>query len=235
MASRKHLVVVDDEPVARESLAAYLEREGFRVTMSKDIRDLRGVLDREPVDLILLDIRLPGEDGLSFLRKLRSRSDLPVIFVTGRGDEVDRVIGLELGADDYVTKPFAHRELLARIRTLLRRTSQGFRSERPDCARHFAGWTLDLSKRCLTATDGEEVRLTRGEFDLLAALVRSPGQVLSRDTLLDESGHRDGAPNDRTVDVLIARLRRKIEVDSADPRLIVTEHGVGYRFAGPVS
>jgi len=234
MTSQKHLVVVDDEPVARESLAAYLEREGFRVTMSKDIRGLRGVLDREKVDLVLLDIRLPGEDGLSFLRELRSRSDLPVIMVTGRGEEIDRVLGLELGADDYVTKPFGPRELLARIRTLLRRTSEPGRPGNNNRAWRFAGWTLDLATRCLTATSGEDVRLTRGEFDLLAALVRRPGQVLSRDALLDESSHRDGPPNDRTIDVLIARLRRKIEVDPADPRLIITEHGMGYRFAAPV-
>ncbi|MBB5046579.1 two-component system torCAD operon response regulator TorR [Rhodopseudomonas rhenobacensis] len=234
MVSQTHLVVVDDEPVARESLAAYLEREGFRVTMAEDIRGLRAVLEHEKVDLLLLDIRLPGQDGLSFLRELRSRSNLPVIFVTGRVDEIDRVLGLELGADDYVTKPFAHRELLARVRTLLRRTSDSYRLEYNNLARHFAGWTLDLSRRCLTDAQGEEVRLTRGEFEILSALVRRPGQVLSRDALLDESSHRDGAPNDRTVDVLIARLRRKIEADPADPRLIITEHGFGYRFVGPV-
>ncbi|HEY0328018.1 MAG TPA: response regulator [Rhodopseudomonas sp.] len=234
MVSQTHLVVVDDEPVARESLAAYLEREGFRVSMAEDIRGLRGVLAHEKVDLVLLDIRLPGQDGLSFLRELRARSNLPVIFVTGRGDEIDRVLGLELGADDYVTKPFGHRELLARVRTLLRRTSDSYRLETNNLARRFAGWTLDLSQRCLTDAQGEDVRLTRGEFDILAALVRRPGQVLSRDALLDESAHRDGAPNDRTVDVLIARLRRKIEIDPAEPRLIVTEHGLGYRFAGPV-
>ncbi|ABD87431.1 response regulator [Rhodopseudomonas palustris] len=234
MINQTHLVVVDDEPVARESLAAYLEREGFRVTMAEDIRGLRGVLEHQKVDLVLLDIRLPGQDGLSFLRELRSRSNLPVIFVTGRVDEIDRVLGLELGADDYVTKPFGHRELLARVRTLLRRTSESYRLEHNNLARHFAGWTLDLSQRCLTDAHGEDVRLTRGEFDILAALVRRPGQVLSRDALLDESVHRDGAPNDRTVDVLIARLRRKIETDPAIPRLIITEHGLGYRFVGPV-
>lgn len=234
MVAQKHLVVVDDEPVARETLAAYLDREGFRVTMSEDIRDLRGVIAREKIDLVLLDIRLPGEDGLSFLRELRSRSDLPVIFVTSRGDEIDRVLGLELGADDYVTKPFAPRELLARIRTLLRRTSETSRTGVDGSFCHFAGWTFDLSRRCLNSPSGEDVRLTRGEFDLLAALVRRPGKVWSRDALLDESSHRDNAPNDRTVDVLIARLRRKIEVDPTDPRLIVTEHGVGYRFVGPV-
>ncbi|MGQ9369979.1 response regulator [Azospirillum sp. ST 5-10] len=234
MSTNIHLVIVDDEPVARESLAAYLEREGFEVTAVEDAAGLRAVLQARPVDLVLLDIRLPGEDGLAIMRALRAQSDLPVIFVTGRGEEIDRVLGLELGADDYVTKPFSQRELLARIRTVLRRTVDAPRLERNNLVRHFAGWTLDLAQRCLTSAAGDEVRLTRGEFELLSALVRHPGHVLSRDALLDEITHRDAAPNDRTVDVLIARLRRKIEPDPAEPRLIVTEHGVGYRFAGPV-
>lgn len=229
-----HLVVVDDEPIARETLAGYLEREGFRISAVEDAHGLRGILGREKVDLVLLDIRLPGEDGLSIIRELRTRSDLPVIFVTGRSDEIDRVLGLELGADDYVTKPFSPRELLARVRTVLRRTTDGARPERHNLTRRFGGWTFDLSLRTLMSAEGQEVRLTRGEFELLAALVRHPGQVLSRDVLLDQISHRDGPPNDRTVDVLIARLRRKIEADPADPHLIVTEHGVGYRFAGPV-
>ena len=234
MDNNYHLAVVDDEPVARESLAAYLEREGFRISTAEDAQGLRWILDREKVDLVLLDIRLPGEDGLSIMRELRACSDLPVIFVTGRSDEIDRVIGLELGADDYVTKPFSPRELLARVRTVLRRTADGARPERSNLVRRFAGWTFDLSQRTLLSAEGQDVRLTRGEFELLAALVRHPGQVLSRDALLDEISHRDGAPNDRTVDVLIARLRRKIEADPATPHLIVTEHGVGYRFVGPV-
>ncbi|HYG86780.1 MAG TPA: response regulator [Azospirillum sp.] len=234
MESDFHLVVVDDEPVARETLAGYLEREGFRISAVEDAHGLRGILEREKVDLVLLDIRLPGEDGLSIIRELRTRSDLPVIFVTGRSDEIDRVLGLELGADDYVTKPFSPRELLARVRTVLRRTTDGARPERHNLTRRFAGWSFDLSQRSLTSPEGQEVRLTRGEFELLAALVRHPGQVLSRDALLDQISHRDGPPNDRTVDVLIARLRRKIEANPADPHLIVTEHGVGYRFAAPV-
>ncbi|ALG73500.1 transcriptional regulatory protein AruR [Azospirillum thiophilum] len=233
MLHEYHLVAVDDEPVARESIASYFQREGYRVSAVGDAASLRLLLAREKVDLVLLDIRLPGEDGLSVIRDLRAESDLPVIFVTGRGDEIDRVLGLELGADDYVTKPFSPRELLARVRTVLRRTADSGRGERGGQLRQFAGWTVDLTQRSLTSPQGEEVRLTRGEFDLLAALVRHPGQVLSRDALLDEVSHRDAGPNDRTVDVLIARLRRKIEADPADPQLIVTEHGMGYRFLPP--
>ncbi|WP_029007518.1 response regulator transcription factor [Azospirillum halopraeferens] len=235
MATASHLVVVDDEPVARESLAAYLNREGFRVSTVKDAQELRRILDRETVELVLLDIGLPDEDGLSVIRGLRARSDVPVIFVTGKTDEIDRVLGLELGADDYVTKPFSPRELLARVRTVLRRTSDVAHSMRRTVVRRFAGWTFDVSQRRLTSSEGQEVRLTRGEFELLDTLVRHSGHVLSRDALLDDISHRDGAPNERTVDALIARLRRKIEENPADPRLIVTEHGVGYRFAAPVT
>lgn len=228
-----HIAVVDDEPVARESIGSYFEAEGFRVSAVGDAAGLRTLLAHERVDLVLLDIRLPGEDGLSVIRDLRAKSDLPVIFVTGRGEEIDRVLGLELGADDYVTKPFSPRELLARVRTVLRRSPDVGQGGRGGQLRRFAGWTIDLAQRSLTSPRGEEVRLTRGEFDLLAALVRHPGLVLSRDALLDAVSHRDVGPNDRTIDVLIARLRRKIESDPADPQLIVTEHGMGYRFAPP--
>ncbi|CAH2601365.1 DNA-binding transcriptional dual regulator TorR [Rhodovastum atsumiense] len=228
-AQGRHVLVVDDEPVARESITAYFEREGFRVTAVGSGAGLRAVLARETPDLLLLDIRLPDEDGLAIMRELRAQSALPVILVSARGDEVDRVLGLELGADDYVTKPFSPRELLARARTVLRRIGASSYSSGPDrMVRRFAGWSIDFSLRRLTSPGGEEVRLTRGEFDLLAALARRPGHVLTRDSLLDAISHRDWAPNDRTVDVLVARLRRKIEADPAHPRLIVTEHGIGY-------
>lgn len=235
MAVRQHVVVVDDDPVARESIVGYFEQEGFKVSSTEGYAGLKVILARETVDLLLLDIRLQGEDGLTIMRELRRHSDLAVILVTGRTEEVDRVLGLELGADDYVTKPFSPRELLARARTVLRRLavaaavpSQEGKGEKEV---RFAGWRFEPDRRRLTAPSGEDVRLTRGEFELLAALLRQPGRVLTRDNLLDEISHRNWDPNDRTVDVLVARLRRKIEADPTAPRFIVTEHGVGYVFA----
>lgn len=225
-------MVVDDDPVARESIVGYFEQEGFKVSDAESYAGLKAILARETVDLLLLDIRLQGEDGLTIMRELRQHSDLAVILVTGRTEEVDRVLGLELGADDYVTKPFSPRELLARARTVLRRlavaTAQAGKGEQ---VIRFAGWRFEPDRRRLTAPGGEDVRLTRGEFELLAALLRQPGRVMSRDSLLDEISHRNWDPNDRTIDVLVARLRRKIEVDPTVPRFIVTEHGVGYVFA----
>lgn len=239
MAEKQHVVVVDDDPIARESISGYFEQEGFKVSGAENYAGLKAILARERVELLLLDIRLPGEDGLTIMRELRQHSDLAVILVTGRTEEVDRVLGLELGADDYVTKPFSPRELLARARTVLRRLAVAAAAPPPagnaDKVIRFAGWCFDPERRRLTSPADEEVRLTRGEFELLAALLRQPGRVMSRDNLLDEISHRDWDPNDRTVDVLVARLRRKIEADPATPRLIVTEHGVGYVFAERVS
>lgn len=235
MAEKQHVVVVDDDPVARETIAGYFEREGFKVSGTGSYAGLKAILAREVVDLLLLDIRLPGEDGLTIMREIRQHSDLAVILVTGRTDEVDRVLGLEMGADDYVTKPFSPRELLARAKTVLRRLAVAaavpVRAGKEAKEVRFAGWCFEPDRRRLIAPGGEDVRLTRGEFELLAALLRQPGRVMSRDALLDEISHRDWDPNDRTVDVLVARLRRKIEVDPTLPRFIVTEHGVGYVFA----
>lgn len=243
MDGNKSVVVVDDDPVTRESISGYFEQEGFIVSTAENYDGLKKIIQERTIDLLLLDIRLPGQDGLSIMRELRQKSDVAVILVTGRTDEVDRVIGLEMGADDYVTKPFSPRELLARARTVLRRTGKTAESAplpaptapANDGALTFAGWRFDGLRRRLTSPQGEDVRLTRGEFELLAALLRQPGRVLTRDNLLDEISHRDWAPSDRTVDVLVARLRRKIEADPAAPRLIVTEHGVGYVFAERVN
>lgn len=237
MSEYQHVVVVDDDPVMQESISGYFEQEGFRVSTVDRYEGLKEIISRERVDLVLLDIRLPGLDGLSIMREIRQQSDVAVILVTGRTDEVDRVLGLELGADDYVTKPFSPRELLARARTVLRRmvsppcAAMPVPAPRDEDVLRFAGWCFDHMRRRLTAPDGQEVRLTRGEFELLWALLRQPGRVLSRDKLLDEISHRDWDPNDRTVDVLVARLRRKIEADPGAPRFIITEHGVGYLFA----
>ena len=236
MASAHHVLIVEDDRVTRTTLAGYFETQGFRVSEAQDGRQMRRIFEGGGIDLVLLDLNLPGEDGLSLLRELRRGSDVGAILVTGRTDEVDRIVGLEVGADDYVTKPFNARELLARSRNLLRRTLRIREleqrvNETGSAALRFAGWTLDLGARRLTSADGEDVNLTRGEFELLAAFARHPGRVRSRDSLLNSVSHRDWAPNDRTIDVLVGRLRRKIEQDPSDPRLIVTLHGVGYLFA----
>lgn len=232
MVSQKHILVVEDDATSRATLMAYFEKEGYRVTGTENGEQMRAAFDEGAVDLVMLDIRLPGEDGLSLLRDLRRLSDVGVIMVSGKSDDVDRIVALELGADDYVTKPFNPRELLARAKNLLKRTAGvQVNGARPAQRRRFAGWTLDLERRRLQAPDGEDVRLTRGEFELLAVLTAHPGRVFSRDSLLDQISSREWAPSDRTVDVLIGRLRRKMEADPRDPSLILTVHGVGYVFA----
>ena len=236
MAAQQHILVVDDELTTRTTLTAYFEAEGFRVSAVENGQRMRAVLAGGDVDLVLLDIRLAGEDGLALLRDVRRTSDIGVILVTGKSDEIDRVVGLETGADDYVTKPFSARELLARAKGLLRRTT-GAHAVPADGAvvKSFANWSLDVSKRRLSSPAGEDVRLTRAEFELLLAFVRNPGRVLTRDNLLDHVSRRDWAPNDRTIDVLVGRLRRKIEADPNEPRMILTEHGVGYVFVEAVT
>nr|WP_078707542.1 response regulator [Consotaella salsifontis] len=232
-----HILVVEDDPVAREMLTAYFSAEGYRVSALDDGQGMAELMAREPVDLVLLDIRLPGVDGLHLLRDIRSVSEVGVIMVTSKTDVIDRIVALEMGADDYVVKPFNARELLARSRNLLRRTVAA-RAAAADMGtgseKHFDGWVLDLSGRLLFAPDGTEVKLTRGEFELLSAFLNRPGQVMNRDSLLDCVSHRDWAPSDRTIDVLVGRLRRKIEEDPKNPHHIVTVHGVGYVFAAPL-
>ncbi len=234
MEDRSHVLVVDDDELVRYALKEYFEEEGFRVSEAADGKSARAILDADSPDIILLDIRMPGEDGFSLTRAIRAQSDIPIILVTGKGDDVDKVVGLELGADDYITKPFNERELLARMRNILRRWRTYRENEPKGDIRTFEGWTLDLGKRKLTAPDGDEVRLTRGEFHLLAALVDSRNRVLSRDFLLDAVSSREWAPTDRTIDVMVRQLRKKLEADPNDPKLIQTVHGVGYSFAADV-
>ena len=229
MPHRHHVLIVDDEPVTRAKLAGYLEAAGHRVTEAADGASMRAVLARDPAELVLLDINLPDEDGLDLTRRLRDGSDIGVILVTGRTDDVDRIVGLEIGADDYVTKPFNPRELLARVKSVLRRVGTNMGGERP--VKRFAGWTFDTRARRLSASDGRRETLTRAEFELLRAFVTWPGVVLTRDRLLGAITHRSWDPSDRTVDVLVRRLRRKLEDDPARPDLIVTAHGEGYIFA----
>ncbi len=228
-----HVLVVDDDNEIRDLLTRFLRKHGYRVTAAADAREANGAMETARFDLIVLDLMLPGEDGLSICRRLRASSDVPVIMLTALGEEMDRILGLEMGADDYVTKPFNPRELLARMKAVLRRSRRppppGETHDMPVIV--FEGWRLDLGQRQLHAPDGVLTPLTAGEFDLLAALAERPQRVLNRDQLLDLTRHRDGGPFDRSIDVQISRLRRKIEADARDPAIIKTVRGGGYIFA----
>ena len=236
MSDNGHILVVDDQQEICDVVQEYLTSEGYRVSTASDGTGMRRVMSQAPVDLVILDLMLPGEDGLMLARSLRSESGIGIIILTGRGETVDRIIGLEMGADDYLPKPFHLRELLARVKSVLRRV-QSRTAETPQATRmraRFAGWNLDLSSRELLSPTGEEVRLTTGEFDLLAAFVNHANQVLSRDRLLDLARNREAGPFDRTIDVQVGRLRRKLEDDPQNPALIKTVRGSGYIFTPPV-
>jgi len=226
-----HVLVVDDDVAVRQLVSEYLAQNDFRVSEAASGAELMGAFRAQVVDLVLLDLRLHGEDGMQLLRQLRAESQLPVIILTGRAEEADRVMGLELGADDYLTKPFSPRELLARIRTVLRRTHAGQEIHgAPVCrAYRLPGWELNLRTRKLRARDGREVALSNGEFNLLAALLASANRVVTRDQLIEMSRRYDNEVYDRAIDVQILRLRRKIESNPAQPQIIVTERGAGYR------
>lgn len=232
MNSASHMLVVEDDPVGRQTLAAYLRKEGHRVSEASNGDEMRRAFANGDIEVVLLDINLPKEDGLSLLRELRRQSEVGVIMVTGRHDAVDRIVALELGADDYVTKPYNMRELLPRAKNLARRVAAARIGKPDEPKKIFDGWTLDIPHWTLTSPAGEDVRLTRAEFELLATLVTNRGRILTRDGLLDHVSHHERDPFDRTIDVLIGRVRRKIEVDPAKPRHIITVHGVGYVFAG---
>jgi two-component system OmpR family response regulator len=231
-----HILVVDDQREICDLVQEYLVSEGYRVSTAHDGAEMRRVMTQGPVDLIILDLMLPGEDGLTLARSLREESNVGIIILTGRGEIVDRIIGLEMGADDYLPKPFHLRELLARVKSVLRRASSRT-AERQAASRsraRFAGWELDLSSRELFSPLGEEVRLTTGEFDLLSAFVNNANQVLTRDRLLDLARNREAGPFDRTIDVQVGRLRRKLEDDPQKPTMIKTVRGSGYIFTPAV-
>jgi two-component system, OmpR family, response regulator len=235
MKAADHIVIVDDQPEICELVYNYLTGEGYRVSTANDGPSMRRLMQQYEVDLVLLDIQLPGDDGLSLARQLRAVSDIGIIILTGRGETVDRIIGLEMGADDYLPKPFHLRELLARVKSVLRRASARSDAHKaPPQSAVFNGWKLDLTSRELKAPSGEEVRLTTGEFDLLAAFVANANQVLSRDRLLDLARNRASGPFDRTIDVQVGRLRKKLEDDSQNPSLIKTVRGSGYIFTATV-
>ncbi|WP_207459738.1 response regulator [Azospirillum sp. SYSU D00513] len=233
-----HLLLVDDHRDIRETLSRYLDRHGLRVTAAEDAAAARRVLKTAALDLVVLDIMMPGEDGLSLCRHLRETTDLPVIFLTALGEPTDRVVGLEMGADDYVAKPFEPRELLARVKAVLRRSRSlpvDYARRRGESARvAFDGWQLDLGRRELTGADGVAVSLSTSEFLLLEAFVRHPGMVLSRDQLLDLTKGRTADVFDRSIDNQVSRLRRKVEADPRNPAMIKTVWGGGYCFAATV-
>ena len=229
------LLLVDDEASLREPLADYLSRQGFVVRQASDAAKARSALLEDTPDLVLLDIMMPGEDGISLCRHLVETRGLPVIFLTAKGEATDRIVGLEIGADDYVVKPFEPRELVARIRSVLRRASKGGAPDNSTDAHYeFDGWQLDPLKRRLTDPEGTVVPISTAEFRLLVALLDHPNQVMDRDRLLDMVQGREAHLFDRAVDNQVSRLRRKVEVDSKDPKLIQTVWGGGYMLAAEV-
>ena len=236
-SSQTHVLALDDDPTVRALIAEYLGENDLRTTAVANGREFAAVLAREPVDLIVLDLKLPGEDGMQIARKLRERSQVPILMLTGRTEEADRVMGLELGADDYLTKPFSPRELLARIRALLRR-ARGHATVAETIAKvrafRFGGWELNVGLRKLKSEDGRSVELSNGEFSLLAAFLAAPQRVLTRDQLLELSRLHNAEIYDRSIDVQILRLRRRIEPDAARPKYIRTVRGVGYTFQADV-
>lgn len=227
----RRVLVVDDEPMVREVLARYLQREGFSVTLAADGADALNRLDSVGADLVVLDLMLPRIDGFEVLRRLRSRTDTPVIMLTARGSETDRIVGLEVGADDYVTKPFSPQEVVARVRAVLRRAAPGGTADElaDGQVRRFGGLTLDTGRR-LASRDGCDLRLTRKEFDLLEFLATRTGQTFSRAQLLEQVWDFAWAGDSSTVTVHVRRLREKIEVAPSTPRNLITVWGVGYRF-----
>ena len=234
-----HILIVDDDREIRSLLSDYLERQGLRCTAVADGRQMMAALDTHRIDLIVLDLMLPGEDGLSLCRRLRTRSNTPVLMLTARGDDMDRILGLEMGADDYLAKPFVPRELLARIGAILRRTRalppnlDAPVAKRP---RHldFAGWRLDTVERHLLAADGVTVSLTGGEYRLLTVFLAHPQRVLSRDQLLELTQGREAEPFDRSIDLLVSRLRARLREDAREPQILKTVRGEGYVLAAAV-
>lgn len=234
------VLVVDDDPLIRELLYAYLSQEGYEVHCAATAELAETFLTANDVDLVMLDIRLPGKDGLTLTRELRVRSEVGIILITGRNDEIDRIVGLECGADDYVIKPLNPRELVSRAKNLVRRVRHA-QLQKPAAVlprqqlKQFADWALDTDRRRLIDQAGGETLLTHGEYQLLSVFLRNSGHTLSRDQLMDQIRNREWLPNDRSIDVLVGRLRRKLHDDPAEPHLIITIHGAGYLFTACVA
>ncbi len=237
MNTPDHILVVDDDREIRTLLGEYLQQQGYRVTTVADGRGLRATVETSRPDVIILDVMLPGDDGLTLCRELRARSGVPIIMLTARGDETDRIVGLELGADDYVAKPFSPRELLARIKSVLRRARSlpdNLQGDDASGVFRFAGWTLDAATRNLTSPQGVVVALSGTDFRLLKIFVDHPNRVLTRDQLIDLMLSREAGPYDRAIDVQVSRLRQRLNEDAKDPAIIKTVRGQGYVFAAHV-
>lgn len=232
---RPHILVVDDEASIRDPLADYLSTNGYNVSAVADAAAARAFIERSPPDLVVMDIMMPGEDGLSLTRDLRTHNTLPIILLTAKGEDLDRIVGLEMGADDYLPKPFNPRELLARIKSVLRRSTDVQEAPTEDRIYRFASFRLDVLARTLSRDNGEGIELTGGEFSLLQVLVERAGRVLNRDQLLDLTQGREASVFDRSVDNQISRLRRKIEQDPKTPQVIKTVRGGGYILASKVT
>jgi two-component system OmpR family response regulator len=233
MDNQDRILIVDDDPEIRRLLVDYLERNGFDAVAARDGREMGHALEKHAIDLVVLDLMLPDTDGLTLCRDLRAKSNLPVLMLTARGEETDRIIGIEMGADDYLVKPFNPRELLARIKTILRRTRALPPKLRPEPQRClvFAGWKLDTATRALTAPDGVATPLSGGEFRLLRVMLDHPNRVLNRDQLMEMIHGRESEPYDRAIDVQVSRLRQRLRDDSREPQLIKTVRGEGYVLA----
>lgn len=231
-----HILIVDDDAETRSLLREYLQKQGYRVTTAADGKAMRAAMQGTAPDLVVLDLMLPGEDGLQLCRDLRARSNLPVVMLTARGEETERIIGLEMGADDYLAKPFNPRELLARIKSVLRRARSLPENLAPEAAKafRFAGWSLDVATRNLTAADGLVVPLSGAEFKLLRIFLAHPNRVLTREQLIELMKPRDAGPFDRAIDVQVSRLRQRLRDDAREPRIIKTVRGEGYVLAAPV-
>ncbi len=232
-----HILVVDDHADIRDLLKRFLEQHGYRVTCARDGREMKKLLEHSTIELIVLDLMLPGEDGLTLCRELRVHSAIPIVMLTAMGEDMDRIVGLEMGADDYLAKPFNPRELLARIKAVLRRSQpHEIRGDELSVSRYcFAHWQLDMARRELIASDGLSISLSTAEFDLLKVFLERPQRVLSRDQLLDLARGREAQAFDRAIDTLVSRLRRKLELDAKNPELIKTVWGGGYLFAAEVT
>ena len=232
-----HILIVDDDRDIRDLLSEYLHKQGYRTSVAADGHAMRSMLSRTAPDLIILDLMLPGEDGLLLCREIRVQSDIPILMLTARSDEVDRIVGLEMGADDYLAKPFSPRELVARIKSILRRSRALPSNLKPDQAKlfHFAGWTLDISTRNLLSPDGVSIALSGTDFKLLRIFLDHPHRVLNRDQLIELTQSRDAGPFDRSIDLQVSRLRRRLNDPPKDPAIIKTARGEGYVLATEVT